>query len=59
MKNTNSEFRTWLRFIWSECVIERENLGISSIDYQDYFEKYKYWLKREYKHRKLTNTLYG
>lgn len=59
MEKYNSEFRTWVRYIWAECVLERESLGLSTIDSKEYFSKYKYWLKREFQHRKDTNTLYG
>lgn len=50
MKHT--KFRNWVRNIWfdykDECIFYKEK----SEELQKYFNKYKYWLKREYKHQK-------
>ena len=49
MKNT--EFRNWLRQIWLENCRERNEFGETSLPMQAYFQRYKYWLKREYRHQ--------
>lgn len=43
-------FRTWLQNKWYEHLDELDSLGIPHPDYdlKKYFEKYKWWLKREY-----------
>lgn len=46
-------FRYWLREKWfeylAECEAYREQPVLSV---EVYFQKYKYWLKREYRHQK-------
>jgi hypothetical protein len=46
------EFRSWLRLKWNEHQAELEFFG-QRLDYdlQHYFNKYKWWLKREYRHQ--------
>lgn len=45
-------FRQWLQEMWMTHKDELDSIG-QSLDYdlKDYFNKYKYWLKREYKHQ--------
>lgn len=44
-------FRTWLQERWMEHKDELDSLGIRlDYDVRHYFNKYKYWLKREYRH---------
>jgi hypothetical protein len=49
-----SEFRTWLQSKWYEHLDELDayGLGKPKYDLQHYFNKYKYWLKREFKFQK-------
>ena len=47
MKTT--EFRNWLRQIWQENCRERDEFGEPSLPMQAYFQRYKYWLKREFR----------
>ena len=47
----NSPFRTWLQNIWMANADERSNMGFDRITLEEYFKRYKYWLKREYKHQ--------
>jgi len=49
-----SDFRIWLNNIWYEHSNEVFNWTGKNPEYnlKEYFEKYKYWLKREYKHQK-------
>lgn len=46
-------FRHWLQEKWYEHLDEVEAWGGVVPDYklQDYFEKYRWWLRREYKHQ--------
>ena len=54
---TKGNFRTWCREKWYEHVEE----SITWNGYQptatpkEYFNKYAYWLKREYKHQRQNN----
>ena len=45
-------FRLWCQEKWYEHVNELESYG-QSVPYtaKDYFAKYKYWLKREYRYQ--------
>ena len=45
-------FRLWLQEKWFEHCDELAGYG-QAINYtsQEYFNKYKYWLKREYQHQ--------
>jgi len=47
-------FRHWIQEMWMQHKDEymELNLVIPESDAQEYFRKYKYWLKREYKHQK-------
>lgn len=48
----NSAFKNWVRNIWYEHKEEVYEWTGRDPDYamQEYFAKYKYWLKREFKH---------
>lgn len=50
-------FRNWCNDKWYEHRDELESYG-ESLPYtaQEYFAKYKYWLKREYKHQRNDNV---
>lgn len=52
MKKT-SPFRSWLNQIWFEHKTEFEMYNQKFPDYtqEEYFKKYRWWLKREFKHR--------
>ena len=45
-------FRAWLQEMWFQHQTEREDWG-QPVNYnlQEYFAKYKYWLKREYRYQ--------
>lgn len=47
-------FRIWLQNKWFEHLDELDSLGLKEPDYdiKHYFNKYKYWLKREYRHQR-------
>jgi hypothetical protein len=54
-------FRAWCQLMWYEHLDEFEGWFRRRPDYTstDYFANYKYWLKREYKHRKQHGILIG
>lgn len=49
----STPFRNWVRLMWSEHKIEVESFEGKSPDYDlsVYFNKYKWWLRREYTHQ--------
>lgn len=45
-------FRNWVRSLWLENCEERLVYGIQSrISEREYFQQYKWWLRREYRHQ--------
>lgn len=52
MKQVKESFRFWCREKWHEHRDELESYGVQ-LPYTsaEYFNKYKYWLKREFKHQ--------
>jgi hypothetical protein len=54
MKNS-SAFRNWVKNIWLENCQEHESYGQTPYPLEKYWERYKYWLKREYKFQKENN----
>lgn len=46
-----SSFRIWLQNIWLENKEEHQAYGELPLSMGEYFQKYKYWLKREYRHQ--------
>ena len=56
-KLVSMNFRTWGYEMWMNHNEELEAYG-QPLPYtsQEYFAKYKYWLKREYKHQRNTNA---
>lgn len=44
-------FRNWVHNLWLENCEEHDVVGESRYREQEYWEKYKYWLKREYRHQ--------
>lgn len=51
MKNNWSGFRSWVHNIWVQNCDEHSELGEKPYQAQEYFQTYKYWLKREYTHQ--------
>ena len=47
-----SAFRIWVLNIWMENREERLLYGEEPATIKQYWERYKYWLKREYKHQR-------
>jgi hypothetical protein len=48
-------FRMWVDQLWRENVEEHLTFNEKPYNIQEYWNKYKWWLKREYKHRKSRN----
>ena len=47
----NSPFRVWCQELWMANADERREMGFDRITMHEYFKRYKFWLKREYKHQ--------
>jgi predicted solute-binding protein len=52
-------FRHWIQEMWMQHKDEYMELSMSipESSAQEYFSKYKYWLKREYKHQKTLENV--
>jgi hypothetical protein len=48
---TASPFRIWVQNLWMENREERLTFGDDPVTIQQYWRTYKWWIKREYKHR--------
>ena len=51
-KYQTSDFRHWVTELWMENREERLLYGEEPATITQYWERYKYWLKREYKHQR-------
>lgn len=53
-KSNQGSFRNWVRIMWYDHLEELDvyEHKLPNYDIKEYFNKYKYWLKREYKHQK-------
>lgn len=47
----HSHFRHWVNQIWMENREEKLTYGEDPVTIKSYWDKYKFWLKREYKHQ--------
>lgn len=47
----HSDFRRWLRELWLQNCDEHRDYGELPFTMEEYFRRYKYWLKREFKHQ--------
>ena len=50
-------FRTWVQRIWYANSEEHLTYGELPYTIQQYWSKYKWWLRREYKFRRANNSL--
>jgi len=46
-----TDFRAWVNNLWVENCREHDEFGEPQCDPKEYFSKYKWWLKREFKHQ--------
>jgi len=51
-KHQSSAFRHWVNELWLENREERLLYGEEPATIIQYWERYKFWLKREYKHQR-------
>jgi hypothetical protein len=51
-KQQDSAFRHWLHELWLQNSDEQRDYGQLPYSQEEYFRRYKYWLKREYRHQK-------
>ena len=54
MKNW-SAFRAWVHQLWVDNCEEHDLFKMLKYSEKEYFQKYKWWLKREFKHQSRTN----
>lgn len=47
----DSEFRNWVRLLWLENSQESEGFGQAPYPLEEYWSRYKWWLKREFKYQ--------
>ena len=45
-------FRLWVQQVWYENCEEHLTYGEDPYKLQEYWNKYKWWLKREYRHQR-------
>ena len=50
---TASPFRMWVHNLWIENCEERLVYQQDPVTIQQYWNTYKWWIKREYRHRRL------
>jgi hypothetical protein len=47
----DTSFRRWLHELWLQNCDEHEAYGQPKYSQEEYFQMYKYWFKREFKHQ--------
>jgi hypothetical protein len=55
-RNQTSVFRHWVRELWMTNCDERLTYGQDPATIKQYWDTYKWWIKREYKHQRLKNV---
>ncbi len=53
----NSAFRTWVRELWYANCDEHADLDQPKYTHAEYFQNFKWWLKREYRHQRNKNAI--
>lgn len=51
MSDLNTPFRRWLHELWLQNSDEHRDFGELPYTKEEYFQTYKYWLKREFRHQ--------
>lgn len=54
--NPVSAFRHWVNELWMDNCEEHLTYGEDPYTMKQYWERYKYWLKREYKFQRARNA---
>jgi predicted deacetylase len=52
-----SPFRVWLQNLWMDNKDEHVDAGELVLPLEEYFRRYKWWLKREYQHQQRLNRV--
>jgi hypothetical protein len=54
----NQPFSNWVKRLWQEHLseLEAEGLGLPKYKFQDYFNKHKWWLRREYRFQNIKKS---
>jgi hypothetical protein len=55
-RNQASAFRHWVRELWMNNRDERLLYGQDPATMKQYWDTYKWWIKREYKHQRSQNV---
>ena len=50
------QFRAWVEQLWQANCEEREQFLESCFSRTEYFQRFKYWLKREYRRQQKENS---
>jgi len=53
---SDSKFRAWIKRIWIENTEERLTFNEKSYTIKEYWDRYKYWLKREYRYQQKNES---
>jgi hypothetical protein len=56
-KVRESKFRSWVRNLWVDNCEERLTYGQDPATINQYWDTYKFWLKREYKYQRGRNNV--
>lgn len=48
---SHSDFRNWVRNIWIDNCEEHTQFQLPRYTQEEYFQKFKWWLRREYRHQ--------
>jgi len=54
--NSPSRFRLWVQRIWMENREERLTYGEEPATIKQYWNTYKWWIRREYRHQERKNV---
>ena len=54
--NPVSAFRHWVNELWLDNCEEHLTFGEDPYTIKQYWDRYKYWLKREFKHQQRQNN---
>lgn len=54
--NQASAFRLWVQQVWYENCEEHLTYGENPYKLHEYWNRYKWWLKREYRHQRKKNV---
>jgi hypothetical protein len=49
--NKHTDFRRWLYELWMQNCDEHDMYHQPRFSQEEYFQMYKYWLKREFRHQ--------